>query len=72
MDNDYNPRYLKYCQAHNMNPAEMGKHDQMLYPGGCMAGFILWIQAKWGEWRRMNNYYGPALAVHHESFDAWL
>jgi hypothetical protein len=70
--NDYNPRYLKYCQAHGMTPEEMDNHDRMAYPGGCMTRYILWINQKWCAWRNLNNYYGPKLAQHHEAFDAWL
>ena len=71
-NSDYNPRYLKYCQAHDLLPSQMLEHDMARYPGGCMTGYISWIQAKWSEWRRAMNFYGPAGKEDHAAFDLWL
>ena len=38
-----NPRYVAYASAHGKTPDEMMKHDRIAWPGGCMCGFILWI-----------------------------
>ena len=45
-----NPRYLAYCAAHGWRtPEAMLEHDKKLYPGGCMCGFILWMNEQWSD-----------------------
>ena len=41
-----NPRYVAYAKAHNKTPAKMLEHDKKKWKGGCMCGFILWIDQK--------------------------
>lgn len=48
-----NPLYRKYCSENGMTPAEMLAHDKSKYPGGFMAGFIIWVT------RRNENVSGP-------------
>ena len=44
MNNDWNPRYLAYCRATGgLSPDATLERDREQYPGGCMCGFILWI-----------------------------
>jgi len=38
-----NPRYLIYCQKHEKTSDEMLAFDHKRFPGGVMAGFIMWI-----------------------------
>jgi hypothetical protein len=47
----WNPRYLAYAKAHGHegDPEGMLEHDREAWPGGCMCGFMLWIQARWSE-----------------------
>ena len=42
MHETYQPRYLAYCAAHGMTPDEMMAHDRIRFPGGKMAGFLIW------------------------------
>lgn len=51
----WNPRYLAYAKAHGFegDPEGMLAHDSAEWPGGHMTGFILWIQARWAEWRKL-------------------
>ncbi len=42
----YSAPYLAYAKAHNKAPDEMLVHDKAAWPGGCMAGFILWVRQK--------------------------
>lgn len=43
---NWNPRYLAYAKEAGHTPDEQLAHDRQAWPGGCMAGFILWISGK--------------------------
>ena len=45
---DWNPYYLAYCKAngHANDPDAMREADSILFPGGSMCGFTLWIGAR--------------------------
>ena len=68
----YNPRYLAYCKAHGKIPNAMMMHDEQCFPGGCMAGYILWIGGKWAEWKKVTGNNGPLGNEHYTQFDEWL
>jgi len=38
-----NSRYAAYAMAHRKTPEAMMQADEAAWPGGCMTGFILWI-----------------------------
>lgn len=40
----WNPYYLVYCKENNRSPEEQQEHDRAEWPGGCMAGFTLWLR----------------------------
>ena len=78
----HNPRYVCYARAHNRTPAEQLAQDKLDWPGGCMAGFMLWMSARWVEFW---NLHEPALralsgqidravwrAENADAFDVWL
>jgi len=47
----WNPRYINYCRHHGIaDPEEMLAIDREAHPGGCMAGFILWMGTRIREW----------------------
>jgi hypothetical protein len=74
-DGLWNPRYLAYCVAQKAtNPAEMMARDEIAYPGGKMAGFIIWIGQQWSAWCAETKYpeREPRGPVQHNHFDAWL
>lgn len=71
---DYQPRYIAYATAHGASPDEMTARDQAAYPGGCMAGFIIWIGQQWSAWHAATGW-NPRHAksqAQHDAFDAWL
>lgn len=46
---EWNPRYVLYAKEHGKEPAEMVAYDAERYPGGKMAGFMVWISERWTE-----------------------
>lgn len=70
----YQPRYLAYCAVQGRAPEAQLAHDKDAWPGGSMAGFILWINARWTEWNALTGW--PSGETHgktqHEEFDLWL
>lgn len=73
---EWNPRYLAYCEATGaLGPEATMRRDRETYPGGHMAGFILWIGQEWREWhaeRGRVRFAQPLSTVDHEDFDVWL
>lgn len=60
----YNPHYLAYCRWHGRSPQEQWEQDTKDWPGGRMAGFILWINDRRAEFRKMHPeaWIGSAIA----------
>lgn len=70
----WNVRYVAYARANGRKPEAQLKHDREAWPGGVMCGFILWISAKWAEYRAARKL-GPYAIVSeemHEEFNAGL
>jgi hypothetical protein len=60
----WNSRYLAYCTATGENP---------LAPRTPMYGYILWITARWQDWRTEHDRWNtPAADADQEAFDLWL
>ena len=71
MGERWNCRFLAYCNGEE--PEAVLARDANLYPGGKMAGFLLWSNGRLAEYRRIN----PAAFLHgvlsdHAAYDAWL
>jgi hypothetical protein len=54
MSHPWNPRYVAYAKAHGKTPEQMMEQDGMDYPGGCMAGYIVWIGEQTETFRARN------------------
>jgi len=68
---EFNPRYAAYAKAHGNAAEAQLEHDTLVYPGGCMCGFILWITEAWGSFyaeTKTNRWTHN----RHELFDNWL
>lgn len=70
----FNPRYVAYAKIHARDSETMLAYDKQRYPGGCMAGFMIWIRCRWAEYRKTVGLHPEAsLSVaDHQDFDAWL
>ncbi len=42
----WNPKYVAYAAEAGRTPEAQMAHDKIHYPGGCMAGFIVWVSSK--------------------------
>ncbi len=70
---EFNPRFVAFAQARGQTPDEALAAAKARRTGGMM-DFILWINAKWCEWRRLNKRerFSRLSPDDHAAFDAWL
>lgn len=75
----YNPRYEIYARAHGESSTSMLVLDRERWPGGCMAGFQIWISEHWERFCVLRGFKDAraaelALGVDaaQEAFSAWL
>lgn len=71
---EYQVRYVAYARHNGREPDEQLVHDEAAWPGGRMAGFILWISKRWRQWdtkhrQGVNHVRSP---VEHAAFSQWL
>lgn len=69
-----NPRYIAYATAHGRDVWSMDTWDRGRFPGGYMAGFVIWLTARWEDYRalrriRRSDPIGDEMQV---DFDRWL
>lgn len=59
----YQDRYIAYTKANNKTVVEMEIHDNKIYPGGCMTGFILWVNENLREFKKISpvSFVGESL-----------
>lgn len=79
---DWNPYYVAYAAAHGKTPEEMLAHDTTAWPGGKMAGYILWINAHWSRWfierKKVKGWHARSRHQQilsqedHNHFKVWL
>lgn len=69
-DQNWNPRYVYYAKAHGYSPQERFAIDKDVYIGGCMTGFILWMNKKKAEFYEVHP---EAFLDHNTIYDdaAW-
>lgn len=70
----FNFRYVCYAHAYGCSPEQMLAQDAVVWPGGKMAGFILWMNEQWQEWRKARGKTVNLILDNsdHADFDAWL
>jgi hypothetical protein len=52
--NEYQERYWMYALSHGKNVKQMENEDEANYPGGCMTGFICWMNKMISEYKKEN------------------
>ena len=67
-----NPRYAAYAKAHGKSPREMMHFDKKRFPGGIMAGFIVWSNARWDEFAKEIKVPRDLASLYGNEFDKWL
>ncbi len=74
MSGEWNPRYVAYAEAHGFDPDTMLAADEVLWPGGKMCGFMVWIGERWREWRESRGVGRNAVlgSDDHADFDAMI
>jgi len=51
---DFNPRYVLYAASQQRTPEMQIRHDEQRWPGGCMTGFILWMNERKAEFKKIS------------------
>lgn len=72
---EYQSRFVAYCKAQGREPEAQLDHDRILWPGGHMAGYMLWIEERWKEWFAAENIRRSQCVLSdkdHVHFDLWL
>jgi len=71
---DLNPRYVLY--AYPLPPDVRMAKDQEEWPGGCMTGFLGWINRRWNEFDQVMGWSGHDPEARSDEamfwFDLWL
>lgn len=70
----YTPHYVAYAHAHGRTPAAMLAHDRDAWPGGRMAGFMVWMSERRREWLALRRWERDAILDEEDerAYDAWL
>jgi len=74
MITSWNIRYSLYCLSNGHSEEEQLEIDRGEWPGGCMCGYIIWINGKWSEFRKNKGYKVDRFmsGSDHKEFDSWL
>ena len=72
-----NPRYAAYAASHKLTPEAMLEHDRGRFPGGHMAGFMIWIREHWRAFDQERGYDHRTHSdmrpdADHDAFSTWL
>lgn len=70
---DFHSRWVAYARSHGREPEAQLAYDRERWPGGSLAGYTIWIGARWREWADQANRDRMRLTdADHAAFDAWL
>lgn len=68
----WNPRFLAYAQSRGMTPEAVLSADRIAFPGGRMAGFIVWNMRRITEYLAETRLPRASLVTNPEQYDGWL
>lgn len=73
---EWNPLYAAYAKAHGRSCEDQLVHDREAWPGGRMAGYMLWIREAWHRFSEETGEtpaWGGAWSTSQlETFREWL
>ena len=74
MKREWTFRYRQYARVNGNTPDGQLSHDEKAYPGGKMAGYMIWIGQRWQEWRKAHGRKQNDILSKEDqaSFDAYL
>lgn len=67
-----NPRYVAYAHSCGMSPEKTLRADRAKYPGGRMAGFIVWNMQRIAEYLAETGLHRTTITLHPEQYNEWL
>lgn len=50
----FQPRFVAYARSQGRDPEAQLAHDMRKWPGGCMAGFMIWTGQRLAEFRELS------------------
>ncbi len=70
----WNPHYLAYCRTHGRTPEKQMAHDEQVWIGGVMCGFILWIDQQKRRFYKAHKecFLDPHVISDLSAWAAWL
>jgi hypothetical protein len=70
----WNPRYVQYALAHRKTPEQMIEADKERWPGGHMAGFMIWISQRKSEFYEAHPeaFLDRYRISDHKAWDDWI
>lgn len=69
-----NSRYVAYATSQGRSPAIQLAHDAASWPGGRMAGYVIWIGTELRSWKTLRGlrHDDHMTDADQDAFDAWL
>lgn len=69
----WNPRYVAYARAHGNTPVYQSALDRERFPGGRMAGYLVWLGKQYRAYTAAGLHAGSVWTDRdHAEFDDWL
>ena len=72
----WNPYYVAYARSQGRPCDEQLEYDKKKWPGGRMAGFMLWMREAWSTWSKESGesrvWDGAWSTDQRQAFTIWL
>lgn len=70
MSLDRNPRFVEYARCQGTTPDEQIAKDRIKWPGGSMAGFVIWNMYRIRDFIKETGVC--CVSCHQDEYDIWL